>query len=298
MQKHSFIYRLFTLLLITTFLVSCGKKDEVEPSPEEKEFAAVQTTVDLINQLGGINAMAVDFSQQAGATNGKISKGRMAEIVNARIASIKETQCGNISFVPSESEDQMIIVIDFGNGVTCDGVSFKGKIEYTINLDFSGESFEYGGKLNFIGYEVDGNGLSGEYTFSAILKSLTETTALYEYTTKLVNGVITDKDGKKIQCNSEYLITLSAKYTTAGQISSSSVSATGAISGTDASGKAFSATVTKPLVSSSSCQYVVSGTYLIKSAAHSDATYDFGNGDCDNKATLTVNGISKTVTIE
>ncbi|MDJ1495968.1 hypothetical protein QNI19_23740 [Cytophagaceae bacterium DM2B3-1] len=297
MQKHSFIYRLFTILLIATFLVSCGKKDEVEPSPEEKEFAEVQTTVDLINQLGGINAMAVNFSQQAGAINGKISKGRMAEIVNARIASIKETQCGNVSSSFGEN-GEIIMILDFGNGVTCNGVSYKGKIEYIITLDFSGEFFGYGGKVNLIGYEVDGKAFSGEYTFSAILKSYTGTTALYEYTTKLVNGVITDKDGKKIQCNSEYLLSLNVKIAANGQSASSSVSATGAISGTDASGKAFSATVTKPLVSSSSCQYVVSGTYLIKSETHSDATYDFGNGDCDNKATLTVNGTSKTVTIE
>lgn len=242
--------------------------------------------------------MAVDFSEQA-TSSGRIgtTKGRIAEIVSARIAAIKETQCGIVSMLPSESENQIIMVMDFGNGVTCNGISFKGKIEYTLTFDYSGEYFGYDGTLNFIGYEADGKALSGEYTFSAILKSYTNSTAVYEYTTKLVNGVITDEDGKKIQCNSNYQLALNVTLIN-NQISSTTVSATGAISGIDASGKAFSATVTKPLASSSSCQYVVSGTYLIKSEAHSDATYDYGDGACDNKATLTINGTSKTVTIE
>jgi hypothetical protein len=61
-------------------------------------------------------------------------------------------------------------------------------------------------------------------------------------------------------------------------------------------GKSWSSEVTTPLVRKFTCRWFVSGVLTINFTG-GQALLDFGNGQCDNRATLTVNGQNREITL-
>ncbi|MFI5134555.1 MAG: hypothetical protein ACHQD9_01760 [Chitinophagales bacterium] len=70
----------------------------------------------------------------------------------------------------------------------------------------------------------------------------------------------------------------------------------GTLSGTNLNGVAYTATITTPLVKNA-CDWYVSGTVDFTRTNMPTATLDYGNGNCDDQATVTVNGQTKTITL-
>ena len=66
----------------------------------------------------------------------------------------------------------------------------------------------------------------------------------------------------------------------------------GTASGTNRESKTFEVTIpaTDPLVRSHSCTWITKGKILITPEGKPEREVDFGDGTCDNKATLTING--------
>jgi hypothetical protein len=74
----------------------------------------------------------------------------------------------------------------------------------------------------------------------------------------------------------------------------------GTIAGTDAGGTSFTTDILTPLQMSrrDGCSlYYIAGEVRIQSAGNPDKYIDYGNGDCDDLATETVNGNSQTIQI-
>lgn len=66
-------------------------------------------------------------------------------------------------------------------------------------------------------------------------------------------------------------------------------SITGSASGTDAGGNAFTVTITKALTIDFSCQYhLTAGTIQVTPTGKATRVIDYGNGACDDDATLTI----------
>jgi len=75
-------------------------------------------------------------------------------------------------------------------------------------------------------------------------------------------------------------------------------SVTGASAGTNRKGVAYTTTIQKPLIRTSACsKYFTAGTVSIVNDKGRTLLLDYGNGACDNTATVTVNGRTKTITL-
>ena len=72
---------------------------------------------------------------------------------------------------------------------------------------------------------------------------------------------------------------------------------TGSVTGTNRNGIPVTATITTPIVRNS-CQWYVSGIVEITRGALPKIVLDYGNGNCDDQATITVNGQTKTITLK
>jgi hypothetical protein len=75
---------------------------------------------------------------------------------------------------------------------------------------------------------------------------------------------------------------------------------TGSSSGTSANGNVCSATILSPLVRKMSLEcrrHFVAGELKLTIEGRPDRTINFGNGDCDDIATVTVNGETHTITL-
>lgn len=73
---------------------------------------------------------------------------------------------------------------------------------------------------------------------------------------------------------------------------------TGTSSGMNKSGNQYTATITKAIRKELSCKWPVSGTIEISSSDRPTRTIDFGNGTCDDQATVTVGSRTRTITLK
>jgi len=74
-------------------------------------------------------------------------------------------------------------------------------------------------------------------------------------------------------------------------------STTGSASGVALNGQAYTLLITSPLISKAVCGNFVKGTAEITPAGETARILDYGDGNCDNKATVTVNGVTFNVNL-
>ena len=72
----------------------------------------------------------------------------------------------------------------------------------------------------------------------------------------------------------------------------------GGANGTNNAGVSRTWQITTPLRRALNCHWFESGIVVITPANKPVRTVDFGNGNCDNEATVTINGHSWTITLQ
>ena len=78
------------------------------------------------------------------------------------------------------------------------------------------------------------------------------------------------------------------------------VSVSGTNSGTDRKGTTFTSTISSsnPIIRDMSCSGITKGTVTLTPAGKAARTIDFGDGSCDNRATVTINGTTFEFTMQ
>ncbi len=188
------------------------------------------------------------------------------------------------------------IVIDFGTGCTdARGVVRKGKI--TIN--YTGRRFAPNSTIVTTFQDYFRNGVKVEGTHT--LTNVASTNLSYpRFNVVIAGGKLTFPDGRTI--TREHNFTREWQRATNPAQDKWVILAGSSASGTNKGGKTYSMNVTKDLVYSRACQIsnkvfiAVSGTKVFVADSRT-YTVDYGNGDCDNDITVTVNGVSKTITV-
>ena len=73
-------------------------------------------------------------------------------------------------------------------------------------------------------------------------------------------------------------------------------SVTGSATGTNRKGVGYTTNVQSPLIKRADCpKYFVQGTIAITNTNSKAMTLDYGTGTCDNVATVSVNGRTRTI---
>jgi hypothetical protein len=207
-------------------------------------------------------------------------------------------KCATVTITRTGNKDAPAgsILIDFGAGCTDSrGVVRKGK----INVAYSGRRFSPGSKITttFDGYFRNEVKIEGTHTLTNVQTALTSNP---KFTVVIAGGKITFGDGKTI--------TREQNFTREWQRASSPnadkwvITAGSKANGTNRNGKAYSMEVIADLVYSRACAIsnkvfiAVSGTkkFTVDGKVY---TVDYGTGNCDNEITVTVNGVTKTITV-
>ena len=74
-------------------------------------------------------------------------------------------------------------------------------------------------------------------------------------------------------------------------------SITGTASGTGFDGTAFTSNITNPLIVALNCHWIEKGTIVFTPSGKLPRTIDFGNGDCDANATITIAGATFNIVL-
>ncbi|MGC4101758.1 hypothetical protein [Ferruginibacter sp.] len=191
--------------------------------------------------------------------------------------------CAAISVTPATGFPKTI-VIDFGNGscTSSNGIVHKGK----INIVLSDSVRKAGSKavMTFTNYSV--NGFKKEAT---VTWTNTSTPAVRSWQRKVENGKVTAPGGLYWTHSGVREVVQIAGANTPGTLLDDVFMITGNYKVTNAAGKTRDCFITEALQKKIACDNIGTGKLKVEGAQH-DAVIDFGNGDCDKLATISIDG--------
>ena len=184
------------------------------------------------------------------------------------------------------------ITIDFGptNCLCNDGRTRRGK----ILVSYTGRYRDAGSihTITFDGYHVNDHHIMGSKTVTnAGLNAANQT-----YFTIVVNGLIVKSTGDSISWTSNRTRTWTQGESTIGNKMDDVYEITGSASGTKGS-NSYTMTIIQPLVKSLACNWISAGIIELQPSGKALRTINFGTGNCDNIATVTIGGTVHTITL-
>jgi hypothetical protein len=184
------------------------------------------------------------------------------------------------------------LTLNFGTGCTsADGIIRKGIIKYY----FTGPLLVPGDTVTaiFQNYVVNGYGIQGAYT---IVNTSTQLIPV-AFTTRVTNGIITYPNATNYHYSHYKSFALTSGFATPANITDDVYSITGNSAFSSSDGTSLVFNVTTPLIRAISCPNVSAGVVGFMYDQSVSGTIDFGDGTCDNVATVTVGNIHRTIAL-
>ncbi len=188
------------------------------------------------------------------------------------------------------------ITVDFGDNYCSakNGRQRKGKIIITQ----SARRMTAGAtrSISFVNYYVNDYKIEGTQSVAFNGK---DDNGNYSWTWKLVGGIITTPDNVSILRDAEHTRTLVEGADTPMNRWDNVWKITGSASGINGNGVAYTRTIdaNNPVVRNEACRFAVKGTVTFEREGKSNVVLDYGDGTCDDKATVTVDGETKDITL-
>ena len=285
------------------FSITSCKKDNsannsvIDPDPIATVDAA-QGEADASGQFEDV--FNVTMGVQSNDAGEDIGLGTGANIIykpadaNGTLTPDSAAHCFTVTVIPKIAHQfPKTVTLDFGTGcLGKDGKLRKGKI-VTI---FTGPMRIPGSKTSttFVDYSVDSFAIAGTMTVENT--SLSNKQA---WRTEIIDGKVTNnqsgfwrkyagvKEREQIEGNGTPLYLLDDVF----QI-------TGNSEGSNSNGNVWACKIISPVIRKYSCNWRSKGTVQINRKSNTAiAILDYGDGTCDNKATLTINGVTHIITL-
>lgn len=201
-------------------------------------------------------------------------------------------RCFTISVVPNiPGVFPKTVTIDFGTGcLGRDGKLRKGKIVsiYTAPMRIPGSKVS----TTFVGYHVDSFHVQGTH-----ITENTSTSNLKGWKVTVLDGKVTNTNSNKWRTwNSLKQFTQIEGNGTPNLPFDDVIKITGGARGSNSAGHTWGSTIVEPLIKKFTCRWIVKGTVKVVKDTK-EAILDYGNGNCDNQATITINGVTTTITL-
>lgn len=267
----------FLSCLSVMAFISCQKnetaslEDEVSISQQEAQLEVVLSDVDFIVE----EAIMLNSSSSRTSTLD---------------SSVYLNDCPVIT-VNNESKPK-VMTIDFGTACTGkDGKIRSGKIIVTTETLSRLSSTR---NKTFENFYVDEKKIEGSVT-----KSIEKDTSLRTNTAVLVEDITITFPDNEVSAHRTSNMTRKTFRNNLKDRLDDQVVSWGTILYTRVSGVKVTKVITEesPLVFNVACQHIVSGVVSFSSTENKNWSLDYGNGDCDDKAMLTKNGVTKEITI-
>lgn len=289
-----------TILALFIFL-SCKKETSITGQQNETQFATVSSQSDaeaeLIFDDVFDNVMGVNAELAFGET-GVFSSVRSMDVdMRTNSTDSLGTPCFTVSItrLAPPALFPVKVVTDFGTGcVGRDGRTRKGKIitVYTGRLTVPGKVAE----TIFDGYYINNIHVEGTHRIKN-----NSTSQVYVFQTDIQDGKITKSNSNYTQWNSKKTYSqiegLGTTFWPKDDVFSLSSEAQGSVK-TDAVFFTWTSKTLEPLIKNFTCRWIVKGKIGISKSSTDTVVIDYGNGDCNNKATLTINGLTKEITLD
>jgi hypothetical protein len=180
----------------------------------------------------------------------------------------------------------IVVTLDWGTGCTStvDGITRSGKITVSLSglMNVAGSVATF----SFSDFKADGNKITGTHKITYKGPNAGNSWPRYEV---LTEAKIEFPDTKFITYRASY-IRLQSEGSATATLDDDVWRIEGTSSGVTREGKAWTASYPSALVKKNSCKWFSSGSVLVTPTGELPRTINFGDGTCDNKATLTIDG--------
>jgi hypothetical protein len=272
MQKQICSALLLAAAIILTTVTACKKEnDNTATDP------AVESATQALR------------SQQLIATSFGIAL-RGAEEADGFVSQGADDRCGSITITPADPNAfPKVITLDFGTGCTgSDGKFRSGKITVSFSKIWQPGSEA---SIQYDNYTEDGASLSGKFTLQ---NQSTANAGVFTFLAQDIQAA--DANGYTLGYNATQTFTQTAGQATWWDANDDVYNITGTINSVLTNGETVDWTIQTPLVKANNCYWVSAGTGLLDINGLA-VNVDYGDGTCDNKATVTVNGQTYVITL-
>lgn len=298
-MKSNCSLQIILMVISGSLLFSSCQKDKSDSNPNDAKAVAAASSDE---QMLEANFNAV-FDDAAGIDDltagedigiyGSTGSGIFSKSIDAGAAARTTTRCFTVTVTPKEKGVfPKTVTLDFGSGCDAGGHTRRGKINFT----YSGRLHVPGNQVvtSFENYSIDSFSIEGKHTLTNNASSGANQKS---FSTKVENAKITNtQSGKWWTWNSERVFTQTEGNGTVFFPWDDVYTLDGQSAGSTSLGVNWTSQITNPLTKKMTCHWLVSGKVEIR-VNNTVGSLDFGNGDCDNEANLTVNGDSKTITL-
>lgn len=263
-------------LALSMFILSCSKDDNSSPSSDLSD-AQVSTKIDMVTE--DVAKIAEDqYALQANPGAGKND-----------LETQDLPECATVTVQLTATTWTRTVVFDnctLPNGNVLDGTII---VSGSLNFDTPSHTISY----SFVDFHHNNILIEGNRTIVRSLQSTATLTAVHPVANMTIDMTVTFPNGNVYQREGNRVREMIEGFSTPIIWMDNVFSISGSWSTTFPAGTRTS-TITTPLRVEANCPHIVSG---VVTTVRNDntATLNYGNGDCDNQATLTVNGNTTTI---
>jgi hypothetical protein len=200
--------------------------------------------------------------------------------------------CPNITIISGPNNGYpKTITLDYGDStVLNNGRVLSGII--IINMSAPPRTDSATRIITFQNFKIDSIGIAGSTTMVFLGDNLTQ--RIFK-----INGEITYtfSDNSTLTRTEERQREWIAGLETQFDPSDDVINITGFVHAVNSDGAEYQNEITEPLVRYGNCRFIVQGIVTMSKNGEVFGTLDYGDGNCDRFATLTINGISKIIII-
>jgi hypothetical protein len=260
--------KLFVIALGITTLVACKK---AKLNKQTTSFADDATAQAAFKDMGRVMEEVVD--DDGNGTN--------------RTAAYSFGNCATVTISPAwaDSTFPKTIVVDFGTSNCTDnyGVKRRGKLIATVTDRYRNPGCKI--TINPQSYYVNDYKVEGT---KIITNKGRNSNGNLEFSNEVNNGKVTNTNGETITWNSTRTNEWIAGENTFFNICDDVYSVTGYGNGVNREGRSYTVTITEPLIKSVCCRWISKGKLELAPDGLKTRKVDFGDGTCDNKATVEI----------
>lgn len=304
--------RLAAIILFSLVVFGSCKKESSEEEKQQEAFASKASSEadaesdDIFNEVFD-NVLGVNVDVGFGNTG---VFGRMNQSGTGETSRV--TACPDVTVTHLSGTTNLFpvkIVMDFGTGcVGRDGRTRSGKIitVYTNRLFVPGAT----ATTEFVDYTVDSIKVEGTHKITnqgEVISTSPVNCIRHKWKVEVQNAKLTKPNGNYTEWNSTRMITqlegMCTPFIHIDDIYKIEGSAHGKVKRGDLL-IAWNSEITEPLIKKFSCRWLVKGIIRVmrlnlttNSPWVATINYTHPNGDCDNKAAVTVNGVTHIITL-
>lgn len=281
-MKKTFNHGLIMLGIITLTFAACKKDkqntdDVADTIAVDENAQGDETFIDVFSDISTYSVINdANFTSEA---NTGLSK----------YVTLAESDEPSITISSKDKNWPKTVTFDFRNGINKNNIIKKGKIIAVYSQRFKTEGATV--TLTFENYYVNDTKIEGTKTITNLGKNAAGN---YTFSVVVSKSKINDKRGTftyEATRNIEWIKGEETPFI----ILDDEYAITGSSTGTNSKGFTFTTNITTPLIKKISYPYIIKGVIEIKPSNRLLRILNYGNGELDAKATLTIGGITKDI---